>query len=181
MSDTVKASQALERHEVTIQYLEQTEPKAQMPIAVPGRKLAVMRAETPPVGYYRFLFNGVGEPHRWVSRRYISDEELQALIHHEDVYIYPLLMNGSPMGYSEIDAKDKKNVTIRFFGLLPEAQGLGLGRWFFRETTRLAWSFQPSRVLIETCSLDSPRALQLYQREGFNLYDRATGVIEWYG
>ncbi|MEO1657121.1 MAG: GNAT family N-acetyltransferase [Pseudomonadota bacterium] len=181
MSATIKAPEPLERHEVTIQYLEQDAPKVLMPIATPGKKLAVMRAEKPPVGYYRFLFNGVGEKHRWVSRRYLPDTELQALIHHDDIHIYPLLMNGSPMGYSEIDAKDKENIVIRFFGLLPEAQGLGLGRWFFRETTRLAWSFTPRRVRIETCSLDSPRALQLYQREGFSIYDRATGVIEWYG
>ncbi|MEO1041924.1 MAG: GNAT family N-acetyltransferase [Pseudomonadota bacterium] len=181
MSAIIKSPEPLERHEVTIHYLEQLTQKIQAPLNIAGKKLAVMRAETPPVDYYRFLFNGVGEKHRWVSRRYIPDAELAAKIHHEDIYIYPLLVNGSPLGFSEIDAKHGDDVTIRFFGLLPEAQGLGLGLWFFRETVRLAWSFSPKRVLLETCSLDSPRALQLYQREGFNTYDRSSGVIEWYG
>lgn len=166
---------------MTIHYLEQKAPVTRPPVPVPAKKLALMRAETPPLTFYRFLFNGVGEEHRWVSRRYLSDDALKALIHRDDVYIYPLILAGSSVGFGELDARIKGEVCIKFFGLLPEARRLGLGRWFFREMTDLAWSLRPGRVIIETCSLDSPRALQLYQREGFTLYDRAHGVIEWYG
>lgn len=171
----------LERHEVTIHYLEQQEPKERPPLPRPARQLAIMRAEKPPIGYYRFLFDAIGEPHRWISRRYMADEDLLAHIHHHDVSIYVLYAEGSPVGFGEIDGRKPDRAEIKFFGLLPEAQGTGLGRWFFREITDLAWQFRRGRVVIETCTLDSPRALQLYQREGFTLYDRANGLIEWRG
>lgn len=170
-----------ERHEVTIHYLEQRAPRVQTPLPTPGRKLAIMRAENPPAGFYRFLFNGIGEQHRWVSRRYLSDEALNRLTHDPETYIYVLYADGSPVGYGEIDGRKQDHASIKFFGLLPEAQGLGLGRWFFREITELAWQLRRGRVIIETCSLDNPRALQLYQREGFSLYDQAVGIIEWRG
>jgi GNAT superfamily N-acetyltransferase len=152
-----------------------------MPLPRPARKLAVMRAEKPSPAFYRFLFNGVGEKHRWVTRRYLGDEELKLHIHDPDVHIYVLYTDGSPQGYGEIDARGAGPVAIKFFGLLPDAQRQGLGRWFFREITELAWQLRRPPVIIETCSLDDPRALRLYQREGFDLYDRAQGVIEWHG
>lgn len=173
--------QPLERHEVTIHYLEQRARRVQTPLPVPARRLAIMRAEKPAAGFYRFLFNTIGEPHRWISRRYIPDRELMRHIHDDDVHIYVLYAEGSPVGFGEVDGRRTDHASIRFFGLLPEAQGQGLGRWFFREVTELAWQLGRPRVIIETCSLDSPRALQLYQREGFSLYDRATGLIEWHG
>lgn len=173
--------QPLERHEVTIHYLEQKAPVSHAPLPRPSRRLAIMRAEKPPLAFYRFLFNGVGEPHRWVSRRYLSDEALRRHVHDPQCHIYVLYADGSPVGYGEVDGRTEGHAAIKFFGLLPEAQGQGLGRWFFREVTDLAWQLRRGRVIIETCTLDSPRALQLYQREGFTLYDRATGVIEWYG
>ncbi|MEE4208944.1 MAG: GNAT family N-acetyltransferase [Parvularcula sp.] len=171
----------LERHTVTIHYLKQDAPLSRPPLPLPARQLAIMRAERPSPDFYRFLFNGIGEQHRWVSRRYLPDEELKAHIHDPEVAIYVLYAEGSPQGFGEIDARGPENVSIKFFGLLPEAQGRGLGRWFFREITELAWHRGRSPVIIETCSLDNPRALRLYQREGFSLYDRAEGVIEWRG
>ena len=174
-------TEPLERHDVTIHYLEQKVPVEKTPLPRPGRQLAMMRAEKPPVGFYRYLFNSVGEPHRWISRRYMPDDQLLNLIHNDEAYIYVLYAEGSPVGFGEIDGKAPDVAAIKFFGLLPEAQGQGLGRWFFREVTELAWQLRRGRVIIETCSLDSPRALQLYQREGFTLYDQGRGLIEWRG
>jgi GNAT superfamily N-acetyltransferase len=175
------SKEPLERHQVTIHYLEQKVPLDRMPLPRPARQLAIMRAERPPLAFYRFLFNGVGEPHRWISRRYLSDDELRRHVHDPESYIYVLYADGSPVGFGEIDGRKPKRASIKFFGLLPEAQGQGLGRWFFREMTDLAWQLGRGRVIIETCTLDSPKALRLYQREGFTLYDRAQGVIAWHG
>lgn len=171
----------LERHDVTIHYLEQREPAQKMPLPRPARQLAIMRAEKPSVAFYRFLFNTVGESHRWISRRYMSDADLLGHIHDPENAIYVLYAEGSPMGFGEVDGRKSDHAAIKFFGLMPEAQGQGLGRWFFREITDLAWQLRRGRVIIETCSLDSPRALQLYQREGFSLYDQGRGLIEWHG
>lgn len=171
----------LERYDVVIHYLEQTAPKSLPPVPSPARKLAIMRAEKPSTRFYRFLFDGVGEPHRWISRRYLTDDQLKAHIHDDESYIYVLYAEGCPVGFGEVDGRKPGEASIKFFGLFPDYQGQGLGRWFFREITELAWQLRRGRVIIETCSLDSPRALQLYQREGFSIYDRANGVIEWLG
>lgn len=176
-----KKSQPLERHQVTIHYLEQRQPVVLPPLPRPARRLAIMKAEKPPLGFYRYLFNTIGEPHRWITRRYLSDDDLRAVIHRDDVHIHILYADGSPAGLGEIDDRKAGQASIKFFGLIPEAQGQGLGRWFFREVTAAAWSLRRGRVTIETCSLDSPRALQLYQREGFTLHDHAAGVVEWHG
>jgi GNAT superfamily N-acetyltransferase len=181
MSAAPRAPEPLERHEVTIRYLEQTSPRAQTPLPRPGRALALMRAEKPHPDFYRFLFSGVGEAHRWISRRYLTDAELRRHTDDPETYIYVLYADGSPAGFGEIDGRADKEAAIKFFGLFPHMQGQRLGRWFFREITELAWQLRRGRVIIETCTLDNPRALQLYQREGFTIYDQARGLIEWRG
>jgi hypothetical protein len=41
---------------------------------------------------------------------------------------------------------------------------------------RHAWRHQPSRVFLHTCTLDHPRALAFYLRNGFTAYKRAIEV-----
>jgi GNAT superfamily N-acetyltransferase len=170
-----------ERHQVTITYLDQRERPRMAPPAKPAFRTAMMRATRPPLGFYRHVWNAVGEPHRWVSRRYMSDEALSRIVHDDRVAIYVLYKEGWPAGFAEVDWRKKPVADFKFFGLVPEAQGEGLGRWFLRQVLDLVWSAEPQRVIIETCSMDSPAALRLYQREGFSVYDQAKGVIEWRG
>ena len=171
--------------DVTITYLEQQQRPTSPPPARPAEKTAVMRAEYPPLHFYRYLFDQVGRPYHWVSRRYMDDEELSAILLNPQVYVYVLYLNGSPCGMAEIDARpeshDPETVEIKFFGLMPEAVGKNLGRWFLHNTVDLAWSFGPSRVVLETCTADHPAALPLYQKMGFTVYAQGTGRIEWRG
>lgn len=170
-----------ERHEVKIMFLEQTAPPRVQNIARPARNVAILNCAMPPVAFYRHLYNAVGEPHKWVSRRYMPDKDLLDLIHQDNALIYVLYVDGWPAGFTEIDTADDAHPAIRFFGLIPEAQGLGLGRWFFHEVLGMIWAKGPKSIRIDTCSMDSPSALRLYQRAGFNVIDQASGVIEWYG
>ena len=41
----------------------------------------------------------------------------------------------------------------------------------------IAWSRQPDRFWVHTCSLDHPKALPTYERTGFVIYDRVTRRI----
>ena len=41
----------------------------------------------------------------------------------------------------------------------------------------IAWSQNPSRLLVNTCDLDHPRALGTYQKVGFVLIDQPTGCL----
>ena len=163
---------------VTITYLEQTARPLLPTPALPAGKTAILRAEKPPTHYYRYLYRLVGDPWKWVSRRRMSDEDLAEVIQDPSVYVYILYVSGVPAGFAEIDHRDRAQAELKFFGLAPEFTGRRLGPYFLTHVIDLAWSLQPKRFRLETCSLDHPAALPLYQKFGFQVYDRREGVVE---
>jgi len=170
----------LDKVEVTITYLEQTaRPFLQHPPA-PRRKTALMRVENCPLHFYRYLYDLVGAPYNWISRRRLKDDELAALIHDDEVYLYVLYVDGAPLGMAEIDARAGDVHELKFFGLAPEITGCGFGRFFFVNILDLAWARAPQKLRLETCSLDHPAALPLYQKLGFEVIDRRKGLVERY-
>lgn len=164
--------------DVTITYLRQTARPAFAPQPRPNRKLSILRAEKPAVHFYRYLYDLVGGPWNWVSRKRLSDAELAAIVESDAVYLYVLYVDGAPAGMAEIDAGDAPVVYIRFFGLAPEFIGKGLSRYFLSNAIDLAWSHGPTEVRIETCTLDHPAALALYQKFGFTVFDQRPGRVD---
>jgi GNAT superfamily N-acetyltransferase len=154
-----------------VTHLEMLAPPAhrvQMPM---GQKLALMRTRDMPLAYYRFLYEQVGKAHHWMMRRGLSDADLSAAIHAESAEIHVLYVDGSPAGFFELDlARLPKEAEIVYFGLTPDFQGRGLSKFFLSEAVFAGWAHQPERLVIHTNTLDSPRALQLYQRAGFSPY-----------
>lgn len=167
-----------QRLDVTITYLEQRTKPALPLVPRPPGKNAILRAENPPVHFYRYLYAVVGEPWKWVSRKRVSDGDLARILVDPSVYLYVLYANGAPAGFAEVDFRDGKTADIRFFGLAPEFIGKRLGRFFLANVVDLAWSLAPERVQLETCTLDHPAALPLYQKMGFSVYDQRKGVVE---
>jgi GNAT superfamily N-acetyltransferase len=164
--------------ETTVTYLEMTAPSALHVPAPANIKLALMRAENPPVHFYRYLYHTIGRKHHWVDRRRMSDSELAATINAPDVEIFAAYANGVPAGYFELDCRDHKEIWLAYFGIIPEFRGRGLGKWLLSEALAAAWLKEPERVRVETCTLDDPRALPLYQRMGFVPYERRQKVME---
>lgn len=164
--------------DVTITYLEQTARPLLPAPARPVQKVAILRAEDPPVHFYRYLYRLIGDPYHWVSRRRLSDERLAAIIKDPDVYIYVLYVGGVPAGLAELDAHRRGLVELKFFGLTQDYHGTGLGRFFLVNTIDLAWSLGPEAVRLETCTLDHPAALPLYQKLGFTVFDQRQGQVE---
>ncbi|MGN8021836.1 GNAT family N-acetyltransferase [Phyllobacterium sp. 22229] len=142
-------------------------------------KLAIMSAKRISLPFYRFLYEQVGKPHHWFVHRNLSDEALAALIHRDSVEIHVLYVDGSPAGFFELVLNQEPGVAeILYFGLVPEFQGRGLAKFFLSEAIATAWMSSPAKVIIETNTLDSPRALQMYQRMGFNPVGFADAEIE---
>ncbi|MEM9169628.1 MAG: GNAT family N-acetyltransferase [Pseudomonadota bacterium] len=165
--------------DVVITYLEQTARRDAAPPAAPvGRRTAILRALKPPVHFYRYLYAQVGDPHYWVSRKTMSDAALTTIIHHDDNHLLVLYIDGAPAGLAELDARRTGVVEIKFFGLVPDYLGLGLGRFFLHHAIDAAWALGPERVTLETCSLDHPAALPLYQKFGFAVTGRRSGRVE---
>ncbi|BCW89344.1 hypothetical protein sos41_25040 [Alphaproteobacteria bacterium SO-S41] len=147
-----------------LQMFERPERRAQMPSRP---RLMLTRAENLPVQFYRYLYESVGKPWVWVTRRRMRDEDLAHAIHRPGIEVYVLYVEGSPAGYAEIDARNSQNIELSYFGLTPDFTGMGLGAFFLGEAIAIAWDKGPRRVHVQTCTLDHPRALPLYQRMGF--------------
>ncbi|MEQ9822990.1 MAG: GNAT family N-acetyltransferase [Puniceicoccaceae bacterium] len=132
--------------------------------------LQVQRLARPvDVGYYLELYQRVGLAHHWVDRLVIPLCELDALLNRDEVEIWVFLHDEQPCGYVEL-VRGSDQVEILYFGLFPEFAGRGLGTSFLRRAVELAWSSEPQWVELNTCDLDSDRALEVYQRVGFEVY-----------
>lgn len=164
--------------EAVVTFLQMTERPSHLPPVMPLVPIAVLRAEHPPAHFYRYLYDRIGREFNWVLRRKMSDEELQALLDGDDFALYVLYVAGVPMGMAELDLSGMPDIQLAYFGLMKEARGRGLGAYFLHHVIDIAWSFGPSRLLVNTCTLDHPRALSLYQRMGFDVYDQRTEFIE---
>lgn len=152
-----------------ITYLEMDKPPPERMHAPIGMQLAVMRATEMPVHYYRYLYEQVGRPHHWYRRRVLDDASLADVLGARTSSIEILYVNGSPAGFFELELSSlPERAEILYFGLVPDFQGRGLARFMLSCAIAAAWSHSPSKVIIETSTLDSPRALQLYQKMGFS-------------
>ncbi|MEN8194955.1 MAG: GNAT family acetyltransferase [Pseudomonadota bacterium] len=162
--------------DVTITYLEMLEQPARGPARPPRltEKIALMRAERPTVGFYRYLYNAVGEPWLWYERNQLSDEALTAIIQDEQVEVCVLYYAGTPAGYAELDFRQKGEIELAYFGLIPDYIGLGLGSYLLDWAIDTAWSRNPRRLWVNTCTLDHPAALPVYQKAGFMPCDQET-------
>lgn len=162
-----------------ITHLEMLAPpphRVQMPM---GPRLAVLRARNIPPSFYRHLYEQVGKKHHWLLRRDMPDPELSALINAETTDIHVLYVDGCPAGFFELGIADlPETAEILYFGLTPDYQGRGLAKFFLSEAVFAAWAHLPQRLVIHTNTLDSPRALQLYQRMGFSPYAWSQEEIE---
>lgn len=153
--------------ELTVTYLEMTQAPQSPPPPMPAIKLAVLRASPISVGYYRYLYHAVGERWLWWERKLMHDEVLAAVLADPKVEIHVPYVAGEPAGFVELDGREAGVVEVRYFGLAPPFIGRGIGPWFLRWSLDTAWSRRPDKVQVNTCTLDHPKALSLYQRMGF--------------
>jgi GNAT superfamily N-acetyltransferase len=159
--------------DVEVYYLEMlTRPAGAA--APPRDGLAVVHARRPTVAYYRFLYNTVGKAYHWHSRAKLTDAELAAVLQDPRNEVHVLHAEGTPAGFVEFDRRVEGEVEIVQFGLVPEFIGQGLGKYLLRWAVDRAWSYNPRRVWLHTCSLDHPAALPNYLKGGFALYRETT-------
>ena len=157
--------------DVTVFYLEMLSPARSESLA-PRGGLQVVLARKPTVRFYRFLYNSVGEDYNWHSRGNRPDAELAALIQDPLNEVHVLYVEGTPGGFAELDRRTPGEIELIQFGLMPEFIGQGLGKWFLGWTIERAWSYQPRRFWLHTCTLDHPAALSNYLKRGFTLYQQ---------
>jgi len=166
-------SKPMEMIEVTVHYLEIQAPSNRF-VPAPREGLTVLHVPSPTVPYYRSLYNSVGKDFRWLTRRKMSDEQLAAIIGDPLDELHVLHVEGTPAGFAELDRRKPNEIELVQFGLMPDFIGQGLGKWFLQSTIDMAWSHEPKRFWLHTCTLDHPAALPNYLKAGFMLYKQET-------
>lgn len=155
-----------------VSYLEMTAPPAGAALPAPLAGLEVRRAIRPTLSFYRYLYDAIGANWTWYERKKLDDAQLAAILHDSRVEMNVLWAQGVPAGLAELDGRDPADIELAYFGILPEFIGQGLGRWLVDWAIHHAWHSRPRRFWLHTCDLDHPRALPLYQKAGFRLYDQ---------
>lgn len=159
----------MEMVEVTVYYLEMLAP-SERSVPSPRDGLTVHHVQAPTVPYYRSLYNAVGNDFYWLSRRKMPDEALAAILSDPRDELHVLHVDGTPAGFAELDRRQPQEIELIQFGLKPAFIGQGLGKWFLQWTIDKAWSYEPKRFWLHTCTLDHPAALPNYLKAGFVLF-----------
>lgn len=152
-------------------FLRRLTPEADVPVQL------VRWADCAPEKY-RLLFRRVGAPWLWWSRLTLDDTGLAAIIHDPRVQLHAVVDRARvEIGMVELDFRVEGECEIVFFGLIPGATGKGLGQWLMRRTLQMAWVPGVQRVWVHTCTLDDPRAVPIYEKQGFVPYSRQVEVF----
>lgn len=162
--------------EVTVTYLQMdARPGYDRPSLPAGPPAALIAAEKPPVWWFLDLYRAVGEAYEWRDRFDDDPAELAAFLHHPEVSLWTLMRSGWPAGFFMLDRREEGLCNLAYFGLVPEAVGRGLGSYLLRTAILMGWDGPGTETLtVETCNLDHPRALGLYQKCGFRPVGQST-------
>ena len=155
--------------DVTVTWLEMdTRPSFGWPSQPTGTPASLLCAETPPAWYFRALYDAVGEDHEWTDMHAMPPDDIAAWLADPDVQMWSLIRAGWPQGLFILDWRAEHVCNIAYFGIVAEALGQGWGKFLLRTAILTGWE-RPGveRMTLNTCTLDHPRALPLYQKHGF--------------
>ena len=127
------------------------------------------QADPISVDDYRMLYHTAGENWLWADRRRMSDEDLAVILSHRDNQVHVLYEGNEKAGFYELCLRDEAYTEIKYFALLPQFTGRGLGRFMISHALANAAS-RGLPVHIDTCTLDHPAALENYLKSGFEIY-----------
>jgi GNAT superfamily N-acetyltransferase len=154
--------------EVTVWYLELREGSRQATNPLPP-DTRVAEAVVKQFEFNRFLYRLVGGPWQWTDKLSWSDQQWQAYAERDALRTWVAWVEGSPAGYFELEKHKNKSVELCYFGLAPAFIGRHFGGSFLSRALDEVWRWGASRISVNTCSLDHPRALDTYRKLGFSL------------
>lgn len=118
----------------------------------------------------RFFYMTIGGEWFWLERRPWTLAQWAAWVNRPEIETYVLSVDGVSAGYAELERHANGDAEIKYFGLLAAFIGHGLGAHLLTECVERAWEMGASRVTLNTCNLDHPRALANYLARGFREY-----------
>jgi GNAT superfamily N-acetyltransferase len=146
---------------------------------MPASPLSLVRWVEPRLDAYRTLYRRIGEPWLWYSRLILDDAALATIIKDPRVEVFAVVDRaGIEVGLLELDFRENPECEITYFGLIPELNGGGHGRWLMAETLARAWRPGVECVWVHTCTLDHSSALNFYRKQGFVAINREIETFE---
>jgi GNAT superfamily N-acetyltransferase len=149
-------------------YLELTDPAGIRPAAAPriAGDIAITRQAPPDGATSRWFYENVGRDYHWTDSLGRTDAAWQAWADRVETWV--ATVDGERAGYYEL-RPGADSTEIAYFGLLPHAQGQGLGGHLLTHALRRAFETAP-RVWVHTCTLDGPHALPNYKSRGLRRF-----------
>ncbi|MEL6233320.1 MAG: GNAT family N-acetyltransferase [Pseudomonadota bacterium] len=172
----MREAKAGETVHVVVTYLAMNRPPDYpWPPAPAGPPLALLHAVDPPPWYFLNLYDAVGSGHEWTDWHAASPDELADYVGNPQIELYTLMRTGWPAGMFMLDFRTAGSCGLAYFGLVPEMIGRGLGGWLLRTAVHMGWDRDGvAAMAVNTCTLDHPTALPLYQKVGFRPVRRET-------
>jgi GNAT superfamily N-acetyltransferase len=152
---------------VRVSYLELTRPPAPLTDCLHSERVA---AESLSIDEYLRLYAHVGAPVRWDQRLKMPRTELASILGSTRSQIYVLRdAFTQAIGFCEFE-RNLPEIELKNFGLIPSAQGKGLGSFLLRTALHQEWQLHPRRIWLHTDNWDHPAAIKVYESVGFQIY-----------
>lgn len=163
--------------EVVRTHLELRDLAGLRPARLPTEPVALRLHRPIRAAEYRALYSLVGERWLWRDRLMWTDAELDRYLSSPDVFVWTLNVGGAMAGYFELQRHQDATVELMYFGLVESFIGRGLGGWLLTRAAEEAFAIGAQRMILNTCTLDSPRALPNYLARGFSIMREDRYVI----
>lgn len=162
--------------ELLVTYMAMTAPPmdAALPAPVVG---ASIRREALASSDYLALYRGIGDAVLWDQRLRMPTSELETFLNDRTTHLYILRLQGNQAGLCEFEHVGTPAVELTNFGLVPAAQGRGLGPWLLDHALRAVWSFDPARIWLHTDTNDHLKAVATDERAGFRRFRKSLEVF----
>jgi ribosomal protein S18 acetylase RimI-like enzyme len=158
---------------VTIRHLELSAADWKRRGSPPDPPISLVRAPTPTAALYRDLYDRVGRPWLWYERRLLSDAALAELLGAPGHELHVARDGSKLVGYFELDGEE-----IVFFGLTLPYVRRHIGPWLLDRAIERGFARGARRLVLNTNSLDHPRALSTYRKAGFHVVRSETKELQ---
>jgi GNAT superfamily N-acetyltransferase len=155
------------RVEVIRTHLELRDLAELRPARPPAEPVALRLHRPIRAAEYRALYTLVGQRWLWRDRLVWTDAELDRYLSSATVQVWTLNVRGETAGYFELQRHADDTIEVMYFGLVEAFIGRGLGGWLLTRAAEEAFGLGARRLILNTCTLDSPRALPNYLARGF--------------
>lgn len=149
---------------VTITHLELTPADWTRRGRQPDLAIEIERIAQPGATLYLDLYDRVGRPWLWYERRLLGAAALTAMLNRPGHELHVASHDADLVGYFELYEDE-----IVFFGLTPDFLGRRIGPWLLDRVIERGLARGSSRLVLNTNTVDHPRALDTYRKAGFRV------------